>query len=71
MDSKNAAIKIQFNTVVDQVLDAFTGGPLASEFSRCETCSCCYGAESVKALREHNSGQCIGCGASVFASTGR
>ncbi len=63
--------QIEFRPVVDQVLDAFTGGPLPSNFFRCQKCSCCYGGESIEALREHNNGLCIGCGETVGAPTAR
>jgi len=52
---------IEFKSVNESVLDAFTGGPLAGEFVRCAKCQCCYGAESVAALDEHNQGLCMCC----------
>lgn len=56
---------IEFKTVIDVVTDAFTGGILEGKFSRCGRCACCYGPDSVQAIQEHNSGQCIGCGAPI------
>lgn len=52
---------IEFKPMNDSVQDAFTGGALVGEFVRCTKCQCCYGAESVAALNEHNHGICIGC----------
>lgn len=57
--------KIEFTPANQPVVDAFTGGPLVGEIAQCSKCSCCYGAESLQALIEHNHGQCMSCGEPV------
>ncbi len=70
MDTTQGAGKFEFKPVSEPEVDAFTGGPLIGDVVKCSKCLCCYGAESAVALREHNRGLCIGCGAPVDPATG-
>ncbi|MNC80386.1 hypothetical protein D3C75_1331630 [compost metagenome] len=62
MANTQGTVGIVFKPAPEAVVDAFTGGPLVGAVTRCAKCLCCYGAESLEALKDHNQGNCIGCG---------
>lgn len=62
MISTSVTSGIVFQPSAEPAVDAFTGGPLVGVATKCTKCQCCYGAESLEALKEHNQGKCMGCG---------
>jgi hypothetical protein len=70
MSTIKAPATIAFKPVTESVVDAFTGGPLVGAVAKCAKCMCCYGAESLAALKKHNQGRCMGCGELMASEAG-
>ena len=46
----------------EQLVDAFTGGPLSETVYKCQECSVRYNESSVSILVKENDGRCLSCG---------